>query len=119
MGRVPGVTPGEFDRAGAQATRFVEPAQQQTGATQRVVGSAETDASPLCLTLDELLAFPKPVERRARLAELRQRPGGGGDRGGKQGAADVPRLEHRDPVLDQRARLRPVPLEALDRGGVA
>ena len=58
------------------------------------------DDSPRRLTLEELLAFPEPVQRLARLAELRQYPGGGGDRGGKQ-EDDVPRPDHRDPVLDQ------------------
>ena len=65
-----------------------------------MVGPAETDDdSPRRLTLEELLAFPEPVQRLARLAELRQDPGGGGDREGKQ-EDDVPRPEHRDPVLD-------------------
>ena len=42
------------------------------------------DESSRRLTLEELLAFPEPVQRLARLAELRQRPGGKGDRPGKQ-----------------------------------
>ena len=40
MGREPWSTRREFDRAVAQASRLVEPAEQQTGATQRVVGPA-------------------------------------------------------------------------------
>ena len=65
-----------------------------------MVGPAETDDdSPRRLTIDELLAFPEPVQRLARLAELRQDPGGRGDRKGKQ-EDDVPRPERRDPVLD-------------------
>ena len=101
MGREPGVTRRGFDRAVAQAPRLVEPAEQQTGATQRVVGpAAMADDSPRRVTLEELLAFPEPVQRLARLAELRQDPGGGGDRVGKL-EDDVPRPEHRDPALDQ------------------
>ena len=80
----PGSTRRGFDRAVAQAPRLIEPAEQQTGATQRVVGpAAMRDDSPRRLTLEELLAFPEPVQRLARLAELRQCPGGGGDRPGK------------------------------------
>ncbi len=52
------------------------------------------------LTFEELLAFPEPVQRLARLADLREDPGGGGDRAGKQDD-DVPGSEDRDPVLEQ------------------
>ena len=53
-----------FDRAVAQAPRLVEPAEQQTGATQRIVGPARLpDTSPRRLTLEELLAFPEPAQR--------------------------------------------------------
>ena len=38
MGREPGVRRRIFDRAVAQAPRLVEPAEQQSGTTQRVVG---------------------------------------------------------------------------------
>jgi hypothetical protein len=101
MGRGPELTRRGFDRAVAKAPRLVEPAEQQTGATQRVVFPAETaDESPRRLTLEELLAFPEPVQRLAFLAELRQDPGGGGDREGKY-EDDVPGPEPRDPVLDQ------------------
>ena len=41
------------------------------------------DESPRRLTLEELLALPEPGQRLARLAELRQDPGGGGDRVGR------------------------------------
>ncbi len=48
MGREPGVTRRGFDRAVAQAPRLVEPAEQQTGATQRVVDpGAIAEAIPL------------------------------------------------------------------------
>src|SRR5262252_1060312 len=63
-----------------EATRLVEPAEQQTGATQREAGpGAMADEPPCLLPLDELLAFRETVERLACLAELRQEPGGGGD----------------------------------------
>ena len=114
MGREPGLTRRGSTARSPRLPRLVEPAEQQTGATQRVVGPAATaDDSPRRLTLEELLAFPEPVQRLARLAELRQHPGGGGDRRGKQ-EDDVPRPDHRDPVLDQWARLRPVALEEMD-----
>ena len=58
------------------------------------------DDSPRRLTLEELLALPEPGQRLARLADLREDPGGGGDRVGKA-EDDVPRPERRDPVLDQ------------------
>ena len=62
VGREPGVTRRGFDRAVAQAPRLVEPTEQQTGTPQRVIGPAEiADDSPCRLTLEELLAFPKPV----------------------------------------------------------
>ena len=76
MGREPELTRRGFDRAVTQAPRLVEPIEQQTGATQRVVGpGAKGDVSPHGLTLEKLLAFPEPVQRCTRLAELRQRPG--------------------------------------------
>ena len=36
------------------------------------------------LTLEELLGLSHPAQRLAGLADLRQRPGGGGDRPGKK-----------------------------------
>ena len=62
MGRVPGVRRREFDRAVTQPPRLVEPAEPQSGATQRTVAPTEIlDDSPRLLTLEELLAFPEPV----------------------------------------------------------
>src|ERR1700675_3774348 len=99
--REPGVTRRGFARAVAQAPRLVEPAEQETGAPQRVVIPTEIrDDFPRRLTLEELLAFPEPAQRLARFAKLRQRPGGGGDRPGKV-EDDVPRPDHRDPVLER------------------
>jgi hypothetical protein len=101
MGREPWMTRGEFDRAVGQAPRLVELAEQHTGATQRVVSpAAHADDSRPDLALEELLAFPEPVQRHVRLTHLRQCPGGRGDRAGKLDD-DVPRPEHRDPVLGQ------------------
>ena len=45
--------------------------------------AAKGDNSTRYLTVEELLAFPEPVQRLARFAELRQCPGGGGERPGK------------------------------------
>ena len=84
MGRESVVTHRGIDRLVTQAPRFVEPAEQQTGATQRVVGpGGMADDSPRRLVLNELLAFPDPVQRLARFVEQRQYPGGVGDREGK------------------------------------
>jgi hypothetical protein len=55
-----------------------------TGATERVVGPALEDDTLRRQTLKDMLAFPEFVQRFARLADMRQYPGGGGDRGGKQ-----------------------------------
>ena len=66
-----------FDRALAKATRLVEPAEQQTGATRRVVSPAAMgDDSPCRLTLEELVILSHAAQRLAGLADLRQRPGG-------------------------------------------
>ena len=85
------------DRAFAQTLRLVEPVEQQSGTTHRLVG--HEDASPRRLTLEEPLALPEPGQCLARLADLREDPGGGGDHGGKVGD-DVPLPERRDPALD-------------------
>ena len=54
-----------FDVALAQPPRLVEPAQQQSGATQRVVGPvAIADDSARREPLEELRAFPEPVQRK-------------------------------------------------------
>ena len=60
----------------------------------------EADDAPRRLTLEELLALPESGQRLACLADLREDPGGGGDRVGKV-EDDVPRPVRRDPVLDQ------------------
>ena len=113
MGRVPGLRRRGFDRTVAQAPRVLEPAEPHTGATKRVVGPAQiADESPRRLTLEEMLGFPEPAQRLGRFAELREDPGGGSDGEGKQ-ESDVPCSVRRDPVLDQRARLRPVAFDGL------
>jgi hypothetical protein len=115
MGREPGLTLRGFDqRALAQAPCIVKPAEQQAGATERVgMPAATADDSPRRLALEELLAFPEPVQRLACLTELRQCLGGEGDRGMKR-HDDVPTPDHHDPMLDQRARLRPVTPEEVE-----
>ena len=70
--------------------------------------------SPRRPTLDELLALPQSVQRLVHVAELRQHPGRRADHLRKE-HSDIPRPEHRDLVLDQCARLRPVPLEEVER----
>jgi len=58
MGREPGLTYKRFNCALTQTPRLVEPAEQQTGATERLVHLATMaeEASRL-LTLEQLLAF--------------------------------------------------------------
>jgi hypothetical protein len=65
-----------FVRAFAQASRLVEPNEQQTSATQRVVGQAEIANDFACrLTLEKLLDLLESGQSLARLAKLRQHPG--------------------------------------------
>src|SRR6266705_2511331 len=79
--RVPGVRRRRFERAISQAPRLVETAEQQTGATHRVVVPAAMGEEPSRrLTLDERFTLPEPVHRLAQFVELRQRPGGVGDK---------------------------------------
>ncbi len=95
MGRKAWLAPRGFNRAIAQAPCLVEPAEQQTGTTQRAIGpAAMADNSPRRLTLEELLGLSDPAQRLARLADLRQRPGGGGDRPGKKDG-DISSPKHR------------------------
>src|SRR5215831_2969074 len=74
-----------------------------------VVPAMIVDESLCGVVLEELLALAEPAERPTHVAELRQDPGGGGDRVGKR-EDDLPCPVRRDPVLDQWARLRPVTL---------
>ena len=107
------MTRGEFDRAVAEAPRLVQPAEQQSRTTQCLVRPPDdTEVSPRHVTLGELLAFPEPGQRLARLADLRESPGGRGDPVGEV-EDDVPCPERCEPVLDQCARLRPVPLDEV------
>src|SRR5947209_6977047 len=101
MCRRPWASSRGFDGAGAYALRVVELAEHQSGTTQPVVGCPDdADVSPSCVTLEKLLALPESGERLARLPDLREDPGGSGDRPGEL-EADVPGPDHRDPVLDQ------------------
>src|SRR5438105_15880971 len=101
MGRERQLRRTGFDHAGAQASRFVQTAEQQTGATQRVVGPVVlADDSPRGLALEELLAFPEPIQGLARLVELREAPGRGSDRGRKR-EDDVPCPVQPDSMFEQ------------------
>src|SRR5215831_21125982 len=73
-----------------------------------------TDDSSRRLLLAELLAFTNTVQSLGHIAELRQGPGGESDGEGKL-EEDVPRPNHRDPVLDEWACLHPVALEEMER----
>src|SRR6516225_2538123 len=73
MSRKAGPVARRFDRAIGQSLRVVEPTEQQTGATGRVVAPAVIDdQSPRRLALEELLGLPDAARRLARLAGLRQ-----------------------------------------------
>ena len=117
MGREPGVTRRGFDRAVAQAARVVEPAEQQT---RRDPARDSSDPT------DEGRRFPSRPDARgaARL------PGAGSSASlaspscartqAEEATAGkpedgVPRPSHRIPLLDQRARFRPVALEQVKR----
>src|SRR5262249_18737488 len=77
MGHKPVVTGRGFESAVGQTLRRAEPTEQQTGATQRVVGPAAiADDPPSRAALEELRAFTDPVQRLAPLTELRQAPTG-------------------------------------------
>src|SRR5262249_8582584 len=81
MGRKAGLAPSGFNRAKAQALRFVEPTEQQTGAAHRPVSPAVMLAdSARRLTLKKLLGLSNPAQRLAGLAALRQRPARQGNR---------------------------------------
>lgn len=100
MGCEAGLALSGFNRATAQAPRLVEPPEQQTGAPQRVIVPAE-GRRPIPSLLDArgLFAFLEPRQRLARLADLREDPGGGGDHGAKDGS-NAPLPGRRDPALD-------------------
>src|SRR5215831_2712732 len=108
MGREPGMDATGLHRVVTQALRIVEPAEQQTRATERVVGPAwDADHSS---GREELFGFLEPAQRLTGFAELRQYPGRGGDCIGKV-EEDVSGPDPRGPVLDEWARLRPLALE--------
>ena len=96
---------GRFHSSSGQARRIVNPPQQQTGSTQRVV-ARPTRNSPRRLTLNELLPFPEPVQRLVRLTELGENPGGLGDHAGKA-EADVAHSVRRESPRQEFVRLCP------------
>src|SRR5262245_54251583 len=64
--------------------------------------------------LKELLGLPDATRRLARLAGLRQRPGGAGDGPGELNG-HISGTRRCDPVLDPRAGLGPLALEEVTR----
>src|SRR5439155_12222146 len=101
MGRKARLALRGFNGTTAQATRLVEPAEQETGATRRVVGpAAMTDDPPRRLTFEKLLTLPRPAQRLAGLADLSQRPGGSGDRPGNEDG-DIQNWKFVCPVFGQ------------------
>src|SRR5215472_12765247 len=117
MGREPRVTRRGFECAVAKAVCLVQPAEQETGATQRMIGqAASANDSPRRRTLEERLALPEPVQSFARLAKLGPCPSGGGNRGMKL-KVNVSRPIHCDHMLEPRARFWPVALEEVACAG--
>src|SRR5262245_10867596 len=108
VSRGSGVARTELDRAISLVPRYVEPTQQETGAPQRVIGTAVfADPSLRRLLLEEPLTFLDSTLRFACFIELGQDPGGGGGRIREQ-QDDVSGAEGGNPLLDERMRLRPV-----------
>src|SRR5262245_31005523 len=69
MGRAPRLTRTSFDCTVAEALRLTDLAEEQTGATKAVVApTAIVDTPTRPVPLEELLAFPEPAQRLARLA---------------------------------------------------
>jgi hypothetical protein len=61
-----------FNRTTSQASGLVEPAEQKTGATQRLIGpAAMTHDSPGNMKLEEPLTLSHPAPCLASLADLR------------------------------------------------
>src|SRR5258707_7257679 len=115
MSREPRLVRRGFQRAVPETPRVVETTERQRGSTQpRIEPSEIADVSGRDLTLDKLLTFPKPAQCLARIAELRQVPGGEDDRQGKQ-EGEVPRPGHRNRMLEPLARLRPLASQQVDR----
>src|SRR5262245_41132655 len=78
LSRGRGLARSEFECVVAKTPCVVEPAEHQPSSTQpQIAPSAEADVSARVLTLLKLLPFPQPAQGLARLAELRQDPGGG------------------------------------------
>src|SRR5262245_24085978 len=66
-----------FDGAVTQALGFVEVAEKERGSTQGMVRlSRPVGCSPGGVTIEKLLAFVEPDERRVHVAHLGQDPGG-------------------------------------------
>src|SRR5262249_12928471 len=76
IGGESGVTRRGPDRAATQALGLVEPTKNQTGPAEPSPTSV-ADETPRRGTLEEMLSFPKPVQRLTRFAELGQYPGRG------------------------------------------
>ena len=113
MGSDAGGTRRELDGAVPPAPGLVQRAEQQTGAPQRVIGRAESgDVAPRRVPFEERRAFSKPSHSLARLAELRQHPGGLGEREGKQDI-DVADPIHRDRSADQGGAFAQSPVSPL------
>ena len=101
----------------ARVARFVELAEPQQSAADGVIGpAAMADDALARLPLEQRLGFLDAVRRVARLADLRHRPGRGGNRPGQMDG-DIAGAQHRQPLLDQRQRFRPIALEQMRHGG--
>ncbi len=117
MGSEPVVAGGGFDGTLPQTPRLLEPAQQQRGATERLIGPTTKAHHPTGRqTLTELSAFLEPVVRLVRVTELGEHPRGRGDRRTEKHQR-MSRSKHGQAALD-RGRARPQsPLMRLHAGG--
>src|SRR5690349_14539552 len=117
MGREPRLIRRGFECAVAKAVCLVQPAEQETGATHRMVGqAASANYSSRHRTFEERLAFPAQVQRFARLAKLGPCPSSGGNRGMKL-KENVSLPVHCDDMLEPRARLWPIALDEVACAG--
>ena len=81
MGREPGLTRRGFNRAVAQASRVVDPAEHQRGLPKPAIElSNHGDVSPCDIAREKFLTFPQSAQGLTSLAELRQDRGGRGER---------------------------------------
>ena len=105
------------ERATAEPSRIVGPAEEQVAAAERLVRPYGVAGDvPRREVLHELLAFPESAQALVLFAELPQDPGAGGDRPWQR-EHGIGRPERGDAVIDPEARPRPVSLDEKEQTG--